>query len=139
MASRKQIEANRKNSRKSTGPRTGQGKQRSSQNALKHGLPAARTVIPGEDPAEYDTLLTQYEDAFEPSNPVEAALVRQIADAEWRMRRIAGLEAAFLSFAVEERRRYRERYCSEEGEKTDKFLLGEIMQSRTNCMSHFAR
>ena len=55
------------------------------------------------------------------------------------MRRIAGLEAAFLSFAVEKRRRYRERYCSDEGEKTDKFLLGEIMQSRTNCMSHFAR
>ena len=141
MGSKKQIEANRNNSKRFTGPRTEQGKQRSPQNALKHGLLAERTVIPGEDPAEYDALLTQYEEAFEPSNPVEASLVRQVADAKWRMRmrRIAGLEAAFLSYAVEERRRYRAECYSEEGVRTDKFLLGEIMQSRANCLSHFAR
>ena len=52
MATEKQIQANRNNAKKSTGPRTEQGKAASSQNALKHGLLARDAVLPGEDPAE---------------------------------------------------------------------------------------
>jgi hypothetical protein len=51
MASIKQIEANRSNARNGTGPRTAEGKARSSRNALTQGLTAQEIVIPGEDVA----------------------------------------------------------------------------------------
>ena len=53
MASIKQIEANRSNALNGTGPRTAEGKARSSRNALTHGLTAQEIVIPGEDVAAY--------------------------------------------------------------------------------------
>ncbi len=58
--SERKLEANRANARKSTGPRTPEGKARSSQNAYKHGL-LARCIIPAndpvEDPADFDSLI----------------------------------------------------------------------------------
>jgi hypothetical protein len=89
MTTEKQNEANRINAEKSTGPLTDEGKQRSSQNALKHGLLAKRSVIPGEDPAEFDALVTWFENTFNPSNAYEASLVRQMADAGWRLKRMS--------------------------------------------------
>ena len=74
MSTRKQREANRRNARHSTGPRTDAGKQRSSQNALKHGLLAVQSVIPGEDPADYDSLLTEFAERFLPFDPYELSL-----------------------------------------------------------------
>ena len=92
MATKAQIRANRENAKKSTGPRTNEGKQRSAQNPLKHGLLARDAVLPGEDPADFDRQLCDFEDTIEPKNALEFALVRQIADAEWRMRRLTRLE-----------------------------------------------
>lgn len=57
MATRKQIRANRKNARKSTGPKTEAGKAASSTNALSHGLAAAETVVlPEEEPEDFERL-----------------------------------------------------------------------------------
>ena len=53
MTTDKQIEANRRNAEKSTGPRSEEGKARSSMNAIKHGLRAEQPVILGENPADY--------------------------------------------------------------------------------------
>ena len=101
MATQSQIEANRNNAKQSTGPRTQAGKQRSSRNALKHGLRAEQSVIPGEDPADFERHLTEFDDTFHPNTAYERALVRQMADAEWRLQRISRLEAAFLSSAFD--------------------------------------
>jgi hypothetical protein len=56
MATEAQINANRRNAKKSTGPRTSVGKERSSRNALQHGLLARESVLPDEDGEEFDAL-----------------------------------------------------------------------------------
>jgi hypothetical protein len=53
MTSEKQLRANKRNARRSTGPRTKEGKARSSQNAVTHGLSAESILIPGEDAEQY--------------------------------------------------------------------------------------
>ena len=97
MTTDKQRKANRQNAKKSTGPRTEEGKARSSQNGLKHGLLARDAVMAGEDPAEYDRQLQQLEENIFPKNAIEFELVRQIADAEWRLRRLSRIEAGFVT------------------------------------------
>ena len=54
MATSKQIEANRRNAQKSTGPRTPEGKAIVAQNALKHGFWSPEVVIKGEDAEEFE-------------------------------------------------------------------------------------
>jgi len=55
MATVAQIEANRQNAQKSTGPRTDEGKIAASANALTHGFTAAKfAVLPSEDPGAYE-------------------------------------------------------------------------------------
>ncbi len=62
--SQRQMEANRRNAISSTGPRTVEGKARSSRNALKHGIFAQEVVIRdgdgAEDPAEFEALLNEF-------------------------------------------------------------------------------
>ena len=60
MTSQKQIEANRRNAQKSSGPKTIQGRSISRMNALKHGLLAEQVVVPGEDFEEFATLRQKY-------------------------------------------------------------------------------
>jgi hypothetical protein len=139
MTTEKQNEANRINAQKSTGPRTDEGKQRSSQNALKHGLLAQRSVIPGEDPAEFDALVTWFENTFNPSNAYEASLVRQMADADWRLQRISHLEKAYLSSAVEDTLAHFKQFHRDEPEPDTVKLLGDILQNRVSQIGHFSR
>ena len=54
MSTKAQINANRQNAQKSTGPQTDEGKAVVSQNAVSPGLFAAEAVITGEDPADYE-------------------------------------------------------------------------------------
>jgi hypothetical protein len=67
----------------STGPRTAEGKARSSMNALKHGLASGQLIIPGEDPAVYDALLNGFLTDYRPINQIETALVHEITKAYW--------------------------------------------------------
>jgi hypothetical protein len=88
---------NRRNSRHSTGPRTDSGKQRSSLNALRHGLTAASAVLPSEDRAAYDAHRRGFFDEYKPATPAESQLVIELADTSWRLNRIPLLEADVLS------------------------------------------
>jgi len=91
---------NRANAQHSTGPRTEAGKQRSSRNALTHGLTAASPVLPSEDPADYETHCRGFRDEYQPATPTESQLVRELADTAWRLNRIPKLEAALLDRAA---------------------------------------
>ena len=88
---------NRTNSAPSTGPRTESGKQRSSQNALGHGLTARTAVLPTEDPEAYQRHIQQFLDEYAPANATETQLVHEIANTAWRLNRIPFLEAELLS------------------------------------------
>jgi hypothetical protein len=91
---------NRANSRHSTGPRTDSGKQRSSLNALRHGLTTASAVLPSEDQAAFDAHRRGFFDEYKPATPTETQLVQELADTSWRLNRIPLLEAEVLSRAA---------------------------------------
>src|SRR5271169_1004364 len=91
---------NRANSAYSTGPRTESGKQRSSLNALSHGLTARSAVLPTEDPEAYQRHIQQFLDEYAPANATETQLVHEIANTAWRLNRIPFLEAELLSRAT---------------------------------------
>ncbi len=142
MTTNAQIKANRNNAKKSTGPRTEEGKTRASKNALKHGLLARDTVLPGENPAEFDRQLSALEADIQPANSLEFELVRQIADSQWRMRRLTRLETGFLAAALDETRRYMEKRRPDElrpGYDGETLLLGSAMLDRTQAFVHLAR
>ena len=94
MASRRQIRANRRNARKSTGPKTEAGKAASSANALSHGLTAAESVVlPEEEPEDFERLRQGVIADLAPAGALQDALAQRIAVLLWRLDRVARLEA----------------------------------------------
>ncbi len=98
MTSQRQIAANRRNARKSTGPRTEGGRAVSRLNALRHGLTAQQVVIFGEDEDAFKNLLGQLENELRPEGVLEHQLVERIAIALWRLRRMGRVEAGIFTF-----------------------------------------
>lgn len=96
MASDRQIQANRRNARLSTGPVTPAGKARSSLNNLRHGLYSRTPVLPGENLAHYHSLLRSLLAEFQPRTLAEQHFVHVIADSLWRLQRTARTEAGRL-------------------------------------------
>ncbi|HEG43629.1 MAG TPA: hypothetical protein ENH94_06230 [Phycisphaerales bacterium] len=86
MATEKQINANRQNASKSTGPKTPQGKAAVSQNSFKHGMYAAQGLFPGESRAEFDLHRDQIYEEYNPVGTIEKHLVELIAIHLWRLR-----------------------------------------------------
>jgi len=87
MATAAQVEANRANAQKSTGPRTPEGKEQASQNALKHGLFSREAVIRGEDEDEFEMHQERLLGQLNPVGPLEEILAARIVDLAWRLKR----------------------------------------------------
>jgi hypothetical protein len=100
MATLKQIEANRLNAQKSTGPRSPEGKAAVRFNALKSGIDAKSQVIPTEDPAALELLTAEYHHRYRPATPEVRALVDTLVSAEWMQRRYRALEAELFRFNI---------------------------------------
>jgi len=104
MASERKLAANRRNARRSTGPRTPAGKAAVRYNALQHGLLAQEVVITTgdgrEDPEEFRCLHSAFVDDLQPVGPLEHMLVEKIVVCYWRLRRVLRVETAEI------RRRY---------------------------------
>ena len=96
------AEINRANSQHSTGPRTSAGKQRSSLNALRHGLTGHVIVLPSEDHAAYDHHTRRLFDDLQPKGALEEQLVQSLSDTSWRINRIAALETNLLALGIHE-------------------------------------
>ena len=142
MATRAEIKVNANNAKKSTGPHATEGESRAAQNILKHGLLARDTVLPGEDGADLDKPLSALEADIQRANSLEFELVRQLADAQWRMRRLRRLETGFIAAAVDETRRLTKKYRPARlrpGYDGETQLLGSAMLDRTQALVHLAR
>src|ERR1035438_4473379 len=115
-----QVNANRENARKSSGPRTAEGKAASSRNSLKHGLCANQHLLPGEDPDDFFALVHDLLDRFRPVGEGEEKLVLRIAADQWRLDRVFPMEAGILRdrfYDVAHKDKYRqERYADDKEE-----------------------
>jgi len=93
MSTIAQIDANRRNAQHSTGPKTPEGKAASKRNATKHGLLANDAVLAAESMPDFEQLLSAFLDEYRPTSATERSLVRQMANAEWRLRRHTRIES----------------------------------------------
>jgi len=97
MATEKQIEANKRNAQKSTGPTTEVGRAKSSRNALKHGLTAEQVTIKGEDPKQFEAFRDDILESLRPQGAIEEQLAERIVLCWWRLRRVSRMEADIVA------------------------------------------
>jgi hypothetical protein len=102
MASVAQIQANRSNAQKSTGPRTAEGKATASRNAVKHGLLAEQVVIHGEDPAQFELYREGMLAELAPVGGIETMLAERAVSLAWRLRRAERLQSAVFATVYRE-------------------------------------
>jgi alkanesulfonate monooxygenase SsuD/methylene tetrahydromethanopterin reductase-like flavin-dependent oxidoreductase (luciferase family) len=100
MTSVAQLNANRLNAQRSTGPRTEAGKAASRFNALQFGIEARSLVIPGEDPDELAALALEYHQQFDPADALERFLVDTLIHDDWNRRRYTRIEAQVLQLSL---------------------------------------
>jgi hypothetical protein len=96
MASFRQIEANRRNALKSTGPKTAAGKECSRRNAVRHGLTAETVIDALEGFEDYKAFELSVTSDFDAQTAVERELVLRLASLLWRLRRATAMETGLL-------------------------------------------
>ena len=107
------IQAARANGAKSPGPKTAEGKQTASLNAVKHGLTAHIVVLQNESEDQYQADLRDYLDHFQPQGKPETDLVHQLAAAHWRLTRYAGVESGLLERKMDDQASWIENHYEE--------------------------
>jgi hypothetical protein len=100
MTSFRQIEANRRNAQLSTGPITEEGKRRSRQNAVRHGLTAETVIDALEDADDYATFELAVTSDYDAQSAVERELVLRLASVLWRLRRATSIETGLFKAQV---------------------------------------
>jgi hypothetical protein len=101
MTSFKQIEANRRNAQKSTGPMTNEGKQQSRCNAVRHGLTAETVIGALEDAEDYKVFEATIVADYDAQSAVERELVLRLASLLWRLRRATTIETGLFEIEAE--------------------------------------
>ena len=101
MTSLKQIEANRRNALKSTGPKTAEGRERSRRNAVRHGLTAETVIGALEDASDYKAFEEAITADYDAQSAVERELVLRLASLLWRLRRATNMETAIFALQAE--------------------------------------
>ena len=102
MTSLKQIEANRRNAQKSTGPTSEEGKQRSRCNAVRHGLTAETVINALEDAEDYTAFEATVIADYDAQSAVERELVLRLASLLWRLRRMTAIETGLFEIQAEQ-------------------------------------
>jgi hypothetical protein len=107
MTSFRQLEANRRNARKSTGPITKAGKQRSRCNAVRHGLTAETVIGALEDAEDYKAFEVAITADYDAQSAVERELVLRLASLLWRLRRASTMETGLFEIQASHLREFR--------------------------------
>ncbi|MBX7500021.1 hypothetical protein K3181_01025 [Qipengyuania sp. YG27] len=97
MTSDRQMAANRRNALRSTGPRSPEGRDRSSRNAQSHGVLSERVTTDGEGGDLYRQMLSELIAEYAPRSETEHLLVQRLANLFWRERRLIHAERQELS------------------------------------------
>jgi hypothetical protein len=108
MTSYRQIEANRRNALKSTGPKTEAGKRASRCNAIRRGLIAETVITAMEDAEDYKAFEATITADYDAQSAVERELVMRLANLLWRLRRATAMETGLFEIQAEHLRDYRE-------------------------------
>jgi hypothetical protein len=109
MSSFRQIEANRRNARLSTGPVTEEGKNRSRRNAVRHGLTAETVIDALEDAEDYAAFEMAVTADYDAQSAVERELVLRLASLLWRLRRATAIEAGLFKQQARQLLQFRQR------------------------------
>jgi len=118
MTSYRQIEANRRNALKSTGPKTEAGKQASRCNALRHGLTAETVIGALEDAKDYEAFEAAITADYDAQSAVERELVLRLASILWRLRRATTMETGLFEIQAQHLRDHQEN-CQLPGHSND--------------------
>src|SRR3982751_589307 len=116
----KRLAANRANAQLSTGPTTSEGKAKSSLYAVKTGLTGRTVLLPSEDAAAYQAHVERFREELQPIGERETQLVQNLADTQWRLDRIPGLEFGLFALG---RKRYADQFEEEEDPQVRAALL----------------
>jgi hypothetical protein len=108
MTSYRQIEANRRNALKSTGPRTETGKQVSRCNAVRHGLTAETVLSALEDAEDYKAFEAAITADYDAQSAIERELVLRLASILWRLRRATTMETGLFEIHARQPHDYRQ-------------------------------
>ena len=108
MTTLRQIEANRRNARLSTGPVTNEGKRRSRQNAVRHGLTAETVITALEDAEDYAAFELAVTADYDAQSTVERELVLRLASLLWRLRRATAIETGLFEIQARQLLRFRQ-------------------------------
>ena len=125
MATPQQIDANRRNALKSTGPKTPQGKAVTSMNSLRHGLRARTVVLPGESREEFNQLCDDLEREWQPQSRTAQFYLEQMAVSQWKLTRMEKAEAIIFRETLTD--------------KTQLPLLDRLWQAQSRLERSYAR
>ena len=118
MTSFRQIEANRRNARLSTGPATEEGKQKSRQNAVRHGLTAETVIDALEDAEDYRAFEMAVTADYDAQSAVERELVLRLASLLWRLRRATAIESGLFKIQAKHLLQFRQTRQAQESRQT---------------------
>jgi hypothetical protein len=118
MTSFRQIEANRRNARLSTGPITEDGKKKSRRNAVRHGLTAETVIGALEDAEDYAAFEMAVTSDYDARTAVERELTLRLASLLWRLRRATAIESGLFRIQAEHLLQFRHRRRTKTSQKS---------------------
>lgn len=102
MSSKQKRKIARHNGALAAGSKSPEGIQKSSMNAMRHGLTAKALVLTNESPEQFTALHRTYREKFQPQDGVETDLIDQMVAAQWRLRRIWSMQTAALDLKMDQ-------------------------------------
>jgi hypothetical protein len=133
MTSLRQIEANRRNARLSTGPVTEEGKKQSRRNALRHGLTAETVIDALEDAEDYAGFEMAIAADYDAQSAVERELVLRLASLLWRLRRATAIESGLFKIQAKHLLQFRQRrHSNQDRQKIIDTMYGNAVATEHN-------